>query len=594
MDEDKPSTAMDEDKPNTASFVEFLTAPDASHATTPQSLKASGTQQLNQHGRDTTLSTDDFDPDSVQWASLSLSSEVKAATDAEHRMTFLRGLTLYPKAIAWSALLSATIIMEGYDTTLIGNFFAFPVFRKNYGNIVPGHGYQISPAWQTALANGATTGEILGLCLNGILNERFGYKKTVIGALIWLSLFVFLAFFGFNIQMLMAATILQGLPWGVFQTLSTTYAGDVMPVALRAYLTSNVNNCWLIGQLLSAGIIRGLVNEKSQWSYRIPFGLQWVFAIVILVGVIFAPESPYWLVRHGKITEATKALRRLTSGGVSDINVDEAVALMVHTDELEKSRTTGTSYLDCFRGSDLRRTEITVLVWISQALCGGPLIGFATYFFEQAGLQTEDAFGLTTGMFGLAICANFISWTLMRYIGRRTLYLWGLAIGITIMLTIGSISCIPPSTARSWTLGSLVVFLTFTFNCTVGPVCYTIVAEIPSTRLRVKTVVIGRIMYNVTVLITNVLAARMLNPTAWDWSGKTAFVFAGATLVCLVLCYFRLPEARGLTYLELDLLFDRKADARKFGTFQRRLAEAGYFGSAPAEHPGSEWKGVAV
>lgn len=65
-----------------------------------------------------------------------------------------------------------------------------------------------------------------------------------------------------------------------------------MPVQMRAYLLSSVNMCWLIGQLLGVAIMRRLVDNTSPWSYRIPFGLQWVFAVVIFLGVIFAPESP--------------------------------------------------------------------------------------------------------------------------------------------------------------------------------------------------------------------------------------------------------------------------------------------------------------
>jgi hypothetical protein len=65
-----------------------------------------------------------------------------------------------------------------------------------------------------------------------------------------------------------------------------------MPVVMRAYLLSNVNMCWLLGQICGVGVVRGLVKSQSQWSYRIPFGLQWVFAVPILVGVILAPESP--------------------------------------------------------------------------------------------------------------------------------------------------------------------------------------------------------------------------------------------------------------------------------------------------------------
>lgn len=167
-----------------------------------------------------------------------LSADARAHTAAEHKMNFLEGCKLYPKAIAWSVLLSATIIMEGFDLTLVNSFQAFPEFRRAYGKPADpdGHNHQISPAWQTGLQNGALAGEILGLFMNGWMVDRFGYQRTMVISLVWMCLFVFLAFFAFNIEMLLASQVLCGLPWGIFQTLSMTYAAEIMPIALRAYL----------------------------------------------------------------------------------------------------------------------------------------------------------------------------------------------------------------------------------------------------------------------------------------------------------------------------------------------------------------------
>jgi MFS transporter, SP family, general alpha glucoside:H+ symporter len=339
----------------------------------------------------------------------SLSADAKEGTKAEHKMTFLQGVRLYPKAIGWSVLLSFTIVMEGYDTTLINSFYAFPVFRKSYGTKIGANNYQISAAWQSGLTNGALAGEILGLLFNGWLTDRFGYRKTMMGALIWICLFVCLAFFSFNIEMLLASEILCGLSWGIFQTLSTTYAAEVMPTILRAYLTSNVNMCWLVGQIISVGIVRALVHNTSEWAYRIPFGLQWAFAVPILVGIMLAPESPWWLVRHGRYEDAKRSLLRLTSTGQT-FNVDETISMMRQTNEVEKYLKAGTTYFDCFRGVDLRRTEIASMVWITQSLCGSPMTGYAAYFYEQAGFNSERAFDLSLGMYGLAICGGILSW----------------------------------------------------------------------------------------------------------------------------------------------------------------------------------------
>ena len=403
-----------------------------------------------------------------------MSVDARAATKAEHKMSFREGIKLYPKAIGWSLLLSLTIIMEGYDTALVTSFYAFPVFRRNYGTKIPGtNDYQISPPWQSGLLGGALVGEILGLACNGLLTDKFGYRKTLLGALAWLSVFIFFAFFAFNIEMLLASQILCGLSWGVFQTLTTTYAADVMPVALRGYLTSSVNLCWVIGQVIGQGVIRALVHTNSKWAYRIPFGLQWAFILPISVGIFFAPESPWWLVRHGRFDEAKAALLCLTSldTGV-DFNADEAVAMMKHTNEVEKFFNSGNTFLACFKGTDLRRTEIACVVWITQNLCGSALWGFAPYFYEQAGLPTAKAFDLGVGLYGAAILANFLCWYLIGIAGRRTLYLLGQLLSLVVLLVTGAVGCLNTSASTSWTLGSLIIVLAIVFDSTLGPVSF--------------------------------------------------------------------------------------------------------------------------
>jgi SP family general alpha glucoside:H+ symporter-like MFS transporter len=124
----------------------------------------------------------------------------------------------------------------------------------------------------------------------------------------------------------------------------------------------------------------------------------------------------------------------------------------------------------------------------------------------------------------------------------------------------------------------LVIIFIFCFDATVGPVTYTLVGELPSTRLRVNTIVLARISYNISGMITNFINLRALNPLAWNLQGKSNWIWAGTCLACLVYCWFRLPETKGLTYHELDILFEKKANARKFASIQRRLDETGYFG----------------
>ena len=195
--------------------------------------------------------------------------DAKLASEKEHKMTLLQGVRLYPKAIAWSILISTCIVMEGYDIALVNNFYAFPQFNQKYGEQLPDGSWQVPAAWQSGLSNGAVVGEIIGLLLNGWVSERFGYRITVIGCLGLVSAFIAIYFTAQTVVHLQVASILCGIPWGVFQTLTITYASEVCPVALRGYLTTYINMCWGIGQMLGIATIMGNLWRTDEWAYRI-------------------------------------------------------------------------------------------------------------------------------------------------------------------------------------------------------------------------------------------------------------------------------------------------------------------------------------
>lgn len=68
----------------------------------------------------------------------------KAATEKEQKMSLLQGIRLYPKAVAWSVLISTCIAMEGYDISLVNNFYAFDPFNRKYGTQLANGSYQVS------------------------------------------------------------------------------------------------------------------------------------------------------------------------------------------------------------------------------------------------------------------------------------------------------------------------------------------------------------------------------------------------------------------------------------------------------------------
>ncbi|KAK9326795.1 general substrate transporter [Lipomyces starkeyi] len=496
--------------------------------------------------------------------------DAKLATDKEHKMTLAQGLKLYPKAVAWSIIISTCIAMEGYDVCLLSNFYAFPQFNRKYGVKLADGSYQVPAPWQAGLSNGVNVGEFFGLLINGYVSERIGYRYTVMICLGLIIGFTGIFFTAANVKVLLIAEILCGIPWGVFQTLTISYAAEVCPVALRGYLTTYVNFCWGLGQVIGLGVIKSMLGREDEWAYRIPYALQWMWPVPLLIAISFAPESPWWLIRKHRIDDAKNALLRLTSlNRETDFNADETIAMMVHTNALENSIMQGATYLDCFKGSNLRRTEIVCMVWAIQNLSGNSFSNYSTYFLQQAGLATTKAYDFAIGQYGINMGGVFGAWFLMTLgIGRRALYLYGLC-GLFVMLLVMGFLGLVPATHKSQAsiaTGSLMLGWALSYQLTVGTVCYSLVAELSTRRLQIKTVVLGRNLYIIVNIICSVLTPYMLNPGAWDWGNYAGFFWAGSCFLCIVYVYFRVPEPAGRSFAELDLLFERGVGARKFSS----------------------------
>src|SRR4051794_37969388 len=120
---------------------------------------------------------------------------------------------------------------------------------------------------------------------------------------------IFVLFFSTSVTMLLIGNILCGIPWGIFQTLTTAYAAEICPAALRGYLTSWVSMCWGAGTFLATGVLRGSLDLKGDAGWRVPYGLQWAWIPPLFLAAYLSPESPWYLVRKGRIDDAEKALR---------------------------------------------------------------------------------------------------------------------------------------------------------------------------------------------------------------------------------------------------------------------------------------------
>ncbi|KAI0471357.1 sugar transporter [Xylaria cf. heliscus] len=482
------------------------------------------------------------------------------AENAEHNMGVMEAVRAYPMATFWAFVMSSTIIMESYDVFLCNNFVALPAFRNKYGIYdAATDQYVIETAWQSALQVSGQLGALIGVFLAGPLTSRIGYRWATFISLMFLNAFIFVFYFAESLPVIFVSQLLEGLPWGIFIANAPAYCSEIVPIKLRAPATQMLQMFWAIGSIVVGAVTYVYNPVLSDSAFKVPIAIQWIFPTPLAILIFLAPESPWWLVRKGRLEEAAHSVGRL--GRRSRLNVNEIVAMMRRVVELEKTEKEP-NHIELFKGTDLYRTLIVCGVYAAQNLTGNLIANQAVYFFEQAGVQVNTAFAL--GLITSALQAIFVmlSWILTSYLGRRTIYLWGSAFNVVLLIALGIAGSVGRSVAASNAQASLGLIISVLFTLGPAPASWVIIGETSSIRLRPLTTGIGRASYYIVEIPLIFLSSYLLNPTGGNLGGKCGYVWGGTGLFCFVVAYFFLPEMRGRSYREIDILFKRKVPAR--------------------------------
>jgi sugar porter (SP) family MFS transporter len=328
-----------------------------------------------------------------------------------------------------------------------------------------------------------------------------------------------------------------------------------------------------IGLLIAAVVDNATKDRTDSGSYRIPIAIQFAWALILGIGLIFLPETPRYLIKVGKDEKAAKSLATLRRLPVDNpYLVDELVEIKANY-EHELSLGVGeSSYKRFLHWNTLgKRLTTGCLLQSLQQLTGINFIFYyGTSFFTNSGIKNPFVTSMITASVNVA--STFPGLWLVETWGRRRLLLFG-AIGMFVaQMIVASAGTAFPGDSNMPAQKALVAFVCiyiFFFACSWGPVAWVVTGEIFPLGVRAK----GLSMTTASNWLLNWAIAYSTPYLVNGGKGngnlgaKIFFLWGGCCLICAFFVWGMIYETKGLSLEEVDELYERVGSAWKSNDF---------------------------
>ncbi|KFY47535.1 hypothetical protein V496_10597 [Pseudogymnoascus sp. VKM F-4515 (FW-2607)] len=469
--------------------------------------------------------------------------------EAEKQMTIWQAAKAHKRILFYCTVPYLCGMTYGYDVIANGATLAMPSFLLYFGAVNSDGNLFIPSIWTSLWVAMTNLGQAFGSFAGGPLAHRFGRRYIIMAFAIVSIIGVALQFTATTRGVLLGGKIINGFAVGGLLAVGTTYASEVAPLRLRAPIQQGLVFCSVVMQGVGLGVIRAFVTRMDPAAFRIVFGLQWVVGSLPLLA-FFVPESPTWLLSRGRTDDARASLNRLYNMN----NIEQRLDALQTTLTAETLGEKAGSFVECFRGTNLKRTAtVSLLFFGSGGLIGASFLSQNIYFLLTVGLEAVHSFDIGIGGFFLACVAIAIGWIFTDVIGRRRLWLVGVSGNAVAMAVIGALS-FDSSRGGLWAIAVLMnVLISFQIYTCVST-SWTMAPELSSYRLRQHTQSLGYIIQALSSWLFQFVVPYMYNIDSGNLGAKTGFVFAGTSVLLFSISWFVIPETAGLTVEDIEAI----------------------------------------
>ncbi len=359
-------------------------------------------------------------------------------------------------------------LLFGYDTGVISGAILF--INEELG---------LTPFLEGLVVASLLLGAAVGAASAGPLSDGLGRRRLIIMAAILFSIGAVGAALAPNVGVLVLFRIVLGLAVGAAALIVPLYLSEIAPTEIRGAISS-LNQLMITIGILAAFIVNALLAESEAWRWML--GLALIPSVILLIGMIFMPETPRWLVSRGRDDDARDVLLRSR-------NEEETEQEIRDIKQVEREEEEG-------------GLQELLAPWVRPALIVAiglavlqQLVGINTIIYYAPTTLTNVGYGNAAAIYAnLAIGAVNVLMTLVaiRIIdqrGRKPLLLAGL-VGMVLSLAVLGISSLllpqpsnPTDPAAVITLVCLAGFI-ISFAATWGPTVWVMLPEVLPLRIR--------------------------------------------------------------------------------------------------------------